>query len=164
MAFCGTSIASYSQEDILNETALVQGAVMDFDENIKVGEGIIFENIESKRTFEATSNDEAKFKIELPYSSTYQIKIQGFGEDVNYSKFSIPALKEGQSRLNYQIEIKYNPATTFTLNKVHFESGKATLTRESYKQLEDLLEPMKLKKTLPKLKLPVIRMTSDQKM
>lgn len=136
----------HSQNTTQSQMAFVEGVITDFEENLKVGEIIVFENIKTKQVFETISNDEGEFEVDLPYSSTYQIKIKGFGEDVDYTQFSIPALEEGQNRLNYQINIKFKPATSFTLNNVHFESGKATLTIESYKQLKDLLEFMKLKK------------------
>ncbi len=126
--------------------AFVEGVITDFEENLKVGEVIIFENTQTKKLFETTSNDKGEFEIDLPYSSSYQIKIKGFGEDVDYTKFSIPALAEGQNRLKYQINIKFKPATTFTLSKVHFESGQATLTKNSYAQLKDLVYFMKLRK------------------
>lgn len=105
-----------------------------------------FKNTKTKKLFQTTSNDKGDFDNRLPYSNTCQIKIKGFTEDADYTKFTIPVLHEGQNRLSYKINNKFKPAKTFTLKNVHFQTGKATLTTESYNQLEDLLKYMKLKK------------------
>jgi OmpA-OmpF porin, OOP family len=47
-----------------------------------------------------------------------------------------------------QVTIQFEPAKTYTLDNVHFESGKSTLMKSSFEELEDLLEFMKLKRIL----------------
>ncbi len=127
--------------------ALVKGTVSDFENNSKIGEVIIFENTSTHETFETFSGEDGYFEISLPYFFTYQIKIKGFSDDVDYIEFSIPALKKGQKSMTYQVDIKFEPAKSFTLSNVHFESGRAALTEQSYNQLNELIEFMKLKKT-----------------
>ena len=46
------------------------------------------------------------------------------------------------------LTIKIQPPKTYTLKNVFFDTGKATLKKESYKALNDLVKVMELKNTL----------------
>jgi outer membrane protein OmpA-like peptidoglycan-associated protein len=139
------SIAN-AQDSLQNNLALVEGVISDFDQNVKVGEIILFENIATNDIHQTVSNDSGAFNIELPYSQTYLIKIKGFNDAQNYIELNIPALKEEQSVVVYNVNIQFEPPKLFTLDMVYFEFGTSSLTKESFSEMEELLEFMKRKK------------------
>lgn len=129
------------------EGAEIEGKVTDFNNNIKVGETIIFENTNSGKQINAISNDEGKFSIILPYEQKYVIKIKGFNEEKYYTEFEIPALQANQTGLYFNIDIQIEMPKLFTLDNVYFDTGKATLKPESYTELNELYDYLSLKKT-----------------
>lgn len=142
----GGHFSAHAQDELKTDKALITGNILDFDQSPKVGEVIVFENVKSGKRVEVVSDDNAEFSAELPYAETYVIKIKGFNDDQEYTTMEVPALKEGQTRMRFTVNIQFSPPKSFTLKSVHFETGKATLTKESYPELEKLLEFMKLKK------------------
>lgn len=135
-----------AQDSLQNKYALVEGVIRDFEQNVKVGEVILFENVISKDLLQTVSNDSGAFNIELPYAQTYMIKIKGFNDAQNYIELKIPALKEEQARVVYKVNIQFEPPKQFTLDRVYFEFGKSSLTKESFAEMEELLEFMQRKK------------------
>ena len=135
-----------AQDSLQNNLALVEGVIRDFDQNVKVGEVILFENTLTKDIQQTISNDSGVFNIELPYAQSYMIKIKGFNDAQNYIELNIPPLKEEQSVVVYKVNIQFELPKLFTLDRVQFEFGKSSLTRESLSEMEELLEFMKRKK------------------
>lgn len=135
-----------AQENSQSKKALIEGIITDFNKKIKVGEVIVFENTKTKEAVEVISDDQGKFSAGLPYSQNYLIKIKGFNEEQDYTEFSIPALELNQTSLFFNIDIMIELPTTFTLNNVYFDTGKASLKQESYTELNKLLEFMKTHK------------------
>ena len=140
-------INNYAQDNNSNTKARIDGKVTDFNNNIKIGETIIFENSNSKKIFMTVSNDNGEFSVELPYNQNYVIKIKGFNEEKYYTEFEIPALKPNQIGLSFNIDIQIEMPKLFTLDNVYFDTGKASLKQESYKELDELFEYLSLKKT-----------------
>jgi len=135
----------FGQDTIIPNHTTVQVLVTDFNNNSRKGELIIFEGLNTQETYQGISNTEGKFEIQLKVNETYLIKIKSIGKAEEYSKFTIPELNEGEYFGPMQVTIQFEPARTYTLDNVHFESGKSTLIKSSFEELEDLLEFMKLK-------------------
>ena len=137
---------SRAQDSLQIKYALVQGIISDFDKKAIVGEVILFENTATNEVHQTVSIDSDVFSIELPYSENYLIKIKGFKDAQNYLELNIPALKEGYSTMVYKVDLQYKPPKLFTLDRVHFDSGKISPTKESYSEMKELLEFMGRKK------------------
>jgi len=60
----------------------------------------------------------------------------------------IPALKKEQSRVVYSVDIQFEPPKEFTLDRVNFEFGKSSLTKDSFVEMKELLEFMRRKKLI----------------
>lgn len=135
----------FGQDTINPNLTTVQVLVTDFDNNSRKGELIIFEGLNTQETYQGISNTEGKFEIQLKGNETYLIKIKSIGKAEEYSKFTIPKLNEGEYFGPMQVTIQFEPPKTYTLDNVHFESGKSTLIKSSFEELEELLEFMKLK-------------------
>jgi outer membrane protein OmpA-like peptidoglycan-associated protein len=125
--------------------ALLNVLVTDFDEKPLAGETVIFRAEESEEEFSVITNDEGKAQILLPKGNTYDIKYKEFSTAVKYSKFQVP---NQPGRFTLQLHMKYEPSKVFTLDNVYFDVDKATIKPESYKQLDELVELLKLKKSM----------------
>jgi outer membrane protein OmpA-like peptidoglycan-associated protein len=128
--------------------APVQVVVIDFENRPMEGEQIIFEGLNSKRIYRGVSNYEGKFDILLEGGETYLIKIKGVGEAKDYNRFELPLLGENESYGKTTLTIQFEQPKVFTLDNVEFETGKSSLTQESYSELEELREYMQLKEDL----------------
>lgn len=111
----------------------------------RVNDVIVFEEVSTKKTYEGKTNTQGFFTIKVPGGATYLIKIKGLGEEEEYSKVEVPALEEGEAYGEMELNVSYEPAKVFTLNNVHFETAKATLKKDSYKELNELVAFLKTK-------------------
>lgn len=129
---------------ISQSTATVKVLVSDFKNESKKGETILFENVNSKKVISGVSGEDGSFETQLPAGQTYLIKIKGISDTEDYTEMEVPALKEGQT-MTFTVNVQFEPPKMYTLDRVHFQSGKATLTKDSYKELNNLLEYLQLK-------------------
>lgn len=120
--------------------------VQDMKGKPQTGEQILFVGKKNKKEFKGISNEKGEFKIKLPAGDTYKIKIKGVGAAKDYTDIDLPLPPPGQEYEDESvITIQFEPAKKFTLDNVHFDSGKATLRKESYKELDEIVEYMKAK-------------------
>ena len=124
--------------------ANVRVIVTDYNDQTKKGETIIFENTATKASVSGVSDEKGEFETQLPSGETYLIKIKGVGNEQDYTQMEVPTLKKGQT-MTFTVNVQFEPPKTFTLDRVHFQSGKATLTKSSFKELNELLEYLQLK-------------------
>jgi OmpA-OmpF porin, OOP family len=126
-------------------SAVINVTVTNFENIPQKGEQIFFENLRTKKIFKGITNSKGKFDILLKGGEKYQIKIKSIGEADDYNTFEIPALEEDELYAPSTLTIQFELPRTFTLDNVEFESGKSTLTKDSYKELKELLDYLKLK-------------------
>jgi len=136
----------FSQNLLPTESkALLNLVVTNFDMEPLSGETVIFRAEKSKKEFSVVTDKNGKAQILLPKGDTYEIKYKEFATVVEYSKFEIP---NKQGKFTLQLNIKYEPSKVFTLDNVYFDVDKATIKKESYKQLDELVNLLKLKKNM----------------
>jgi outer membrane protein OmpA-like peptidoglycan-associated protein len=144
--FFGTLFSALNAQKIdTANSALVSVVVTNFKNVPQKGEQILFESVKTKQIYKGISNTKGTFKIYLPGGDTYKIQIKSVGDVEEYNTFEIPALGEGEFYTESTLTIQFEPPKTFTLDNVQFETGKANLTKTSYKELNELLEYLKLK-------------------
>lgn len=122
--------------------------VTNFDNEPQPGERIVFEGLSSGTVYEGVTNSNGQFTTYLEGGETYKLKVESFGETAEYSTFPVEELGEGMAYGVSQLTIQFELPRTFTLDNVHFSTGKSTLRQESYAELNELLEYMKLKPSL----------------
>lgn len=131
----------YSQEIGATETkALMEITVTDFSGKPRPNETLSFTGTKLKKVYSCKTGNDGKTKLLLPEGETYDIIYRDLIEEVNYSQIEIPA---EPGAFTYQLVIKYEPEKVFTLKNVNFETGKATLTTNSYPALNDLAGALK---------------------
>lgn len=117
--------------------------VQDMKGKPRNGEQILFVSKKNKKKYKGISNEKGEFKIKLPAGASYEIKIKGIGSNKDYSSFDIPLPPPGQKfKSESVITIQFEPSKQFTLDNVHFDSGKATLRKESFNELDEIVEYM----------------------
>lgn len=137
------SFSLSAQDTILkgdDNNALLHVKVCNMEGQTRIQDKIIFEG--EKNSYSGLSNQEGEFNILLAEGDEYLIKIQSLGEEKEYSKIVIgdeDGIYEGS------IEIRYEPAKSYTLEDVQFDSGKSTLRASSFPTLNDLAGLMQLK-------------------
>jgi OOP family OmpA-OmpF porin len=143
--FAASLSTLFSQNPDSLNSALITVIVTNFGNIPQKGEQIIFENLKTKKIYKGVTNSKGKFDILLKGGEKYQIKIKSIGEADDYNTFEIPALEKDEYYTSSTLTIQFELPRSFTLDNVEFESGKSTLTKSSYKELNELLEYLKLK-------------------
>lgn len=119
--------------------------VTDFQGKALSGEQIWFEGKTDKKVYKGVSDKAGLFKIEVPGGQIYTIKIKSVGEAKDYNTIEIPKLGPNQQYGELSLTVQIQQPKSFTLNNVHFDTGKSSLRSSSFKELNELAEFMKLK-------------------
>lgn len=109
------------------------------------GEQILMVGQSSKKVFKGVTNSSGTFDIDIPGGDVYDIKIKSVGDAKDYNTMEIPAIGENQSYNKGTLTIMIEQAKSFTLDNVHFDSGKSSIKPSSYDELKELVEFLKLK-------------------
>ena len=120
--------------------APVDVSITDFKKNLLSHEIVVFRSQLTQKEFQGLSQEDGKFSLRLPAGDKYDIFILGFKDSVSNITLDIPALGPNQSYKTAQkIDLFHQPAKTFVLDDVNFETGKADLKIESFPALDELV-------------------------
>lgn len=145
-AFSLFSITTIAQQLQPTETeALLQVQVVNEKSEPLAGEPITLVGTKSKKTFSGITKADGKFDILLPEGDKYKVKYKSFTEDEDFAELEIPSVP---GMVNFEYTITVALPKVITLDNVQFDSGKSTLRPESSKELNELVDFMKLKKTM----------------
>jgi OmpA-OmpF porin, OOP family len=140
------SITVYSQKLEPTETeALINVIVTNFKDVPRQNEPIIFQSNSNKKQFQGITDEKGKFSLLLPKSDTYTILYSNYKQNVEYNILPIDSTNDLET---ISVKIKIEPPKTFVLDNVLFDTGKASLKSSSFKTLDELVELLKMKKTL----------------
>mgnify|MGYP006217345593 FL=1 len=116
------------------------------------GEQILMVGKSSKQVFKGVTNSSGTFDIDIPGGDVYDIKLKSVGDAKDYNTMEIPAIGENQSYNKGTLTIMIEQAKSFTLNNVHFDTGKSSIKSSSYDELKELVAFLKLK---PEIKIEI---------
>jgi outer membrane protein OmpA-like peptidoglycan-associated protein len=133
-------------QHIATDSVQVQVSVTDFKNNVRTKDIVIFEGKTTHKTFRGITNSNGSFDISLPKGDTYLIKIKSLGEAQEFNTLTVPNIEGRLAKA--RLSLKYEEPKSFTLNNVYYEFGKAGLRKESFKELNELVEVMQLKTNL----------------
>lgn len=120
--------------------APVDVSISDFKKNMLVHEIVVFRSRLNQKEYQGLSQEDGKFSLRLPAGDKYDIFILGFKDSVSNITLDIPALGPNQSYKTAQkVDLFHQPAKTFVLDDVNFETGKADLKIESFPVLDELV-------------------------
>lgn len=142
--FLFATVTAFSQKEKEDQSATINVVMTNSKKSPLKGEEVLF--IADKKKYSGRTNAEGKFSLSLPAGSVYTIKLKNMNDTSDYSSFEIPKLQAGQYFTEpFTVNIEYEPPRKFTLNNVHFDTGKPTLRPESFKELNEIAEYMKWK-------------------
>ncbi|MFL5753182.1 MAG: OmpA family protein [Bacteroidia bacterium] len=127
-----------------DKLALVTGTATNFKKIPLKKEMLMFVDVKTKKEYKVNTNDKGAFEVLLPVSTTYSLKYKNFTADMDYTKMEVPA----DANATYEVGVQIDPPKEFTLSDVLFDTGKSTLKSSSFKQLNDLVEVLKMKNTM----------------
>ena len=108
------------------------------------GQEVLFTSSAQQRV--GTTDASGKCSLLLPAGAVYTIQLKTMNDTTQYSTIDVPALQPGQFFTKpFLVEIEYEAPRTFTLNNVHFDTGKPSLRPDSFKELNEIADYMKLK-------------------
>jgi outer membrane protein OmpA-like peptidoglycan-associated protein len=128
-----------------DDMALITVHVKNFKGMPSIGDKVAFKSKASGKEYTGVSKPNGTFQILLPEGDSYTVLVMGFEMDNTNNIFNVPS-NPGPTRGTYTIT--YELPKTYTLNNLYFDTGKATIRKESYSSLNDLAELMKRKKTM----------------
>jgi OmpA-OmpF porin, OOP family len=140
------STISFAQTNTVQQNASqakdapVNVSIEDFKKNILPHEIVVFRSQLTQKEYQGMSQDNGKFSLRLPAGDKYEIFILGFKDSTSYTTLDIPALGPNASyKTPFEVDIQFQPAKTFVLDDVNFETGKAVLMPESFPVLDELV-------------------------
>ncbi|MET0393277.1 MAG: OmpA family protein [Chitinophagaceae bacterium] len=133
-------------QNATHDSATVNVLVTDMKGNPSAGERVLFTGEKTGQSFSGHSSAGGRFSLRLPAGEKYSITVRNPGDSIAYGSIEIPALKPGQFFTGaFTVEINFEPARSFTLKDVHFDTGKSSLRPESFRALEDLVDYLRYK-------------------
>jgi outer membrane protein OmpA-like peptidoglycan-associated protein len=138
-----------SSDSIQPNIAKVNVFVTDMKGKPSKGEQVLFRSDVTHKTVGGRSDVAGKFSLQLPTGDKYFITVKSLTDTTKYGVLNIPTLPEDQFYTEpFKVNIKFEPAKTYTLDNVHFDIGKATLRPESFTELEELVSYLKNKEAI----------------
>lgn len=127
-------------------SATVNVVVTNMNHAPRKGEEVLFVSERTRQQFAGKTNASGKASFALATGDAYQIKLKTLNDTTSYSRIEIPALEPGQYfDAPFTVDIEYEPSRTYTLDNVHFDTGKPTLRPDSYKELNEIAAYLALK-------------------
>ena len=147
LLFAGNSLSVIAQALKPSAThALISVEVLDDKKTLLPGEEVLFESLSNKKVYSGITKDSGRFEILIPKGDKYLVKYKSLLAVADYTTIDVPN-NEGEM-LKFNVTVQFDSPKKYTLDNVYFESGKAVLNPVSFKELDAMVEYMKLKKTL----------------
>lgn len=130
-----------------DSNALLNVSVIDYLKRPIPGEKISFTSQINRKVFSGTTDSTGKFHLLIPIAADYDVKYLQFTSEAAYDNtLTIPKVGDQYLIFNYTVRVKL--PEKYTLNNVFFDFNQATLTTESFKELNQLTSFMKAQKTM----------------
>ncbi len=137
---CSSQTNTVQQNAAQSKDAPVDVSIADFKKNMLPHEIVVFRSQLTQKEYQGMSQDNGTFSLRLPAGDRYEIFILGFKDSTSYNVLDIPSLQANASyKKPFVVDIQFQPAKTFILDNVNFETGKADLTPESFPVLDELV-------------------------
>lgn len=139
------SVFAQSKPEATETEALLTVSVVNGNNKPQEGESVTFESLKNKKTYSGVTGADGTFAILIPEGDEYMVRYKSFSDNKEYKTIKVPS-QEGS--INFNFSIKVELPKTYTLDNVFFDSGRSVIRPESFRELNELAEFMKLKKTL----------------
>jgi outer membrane protein OmpA-like peptidoglycan-associated protein len=145
LLYCNmVTVQAWSQKpaaDSLPQMATVNVSVTSMKGQARKGEVIIFRGEKTGRMINGISDAAGKIKQLLPPGDTYNVSVKSISDTTRYAILTVPTLeKDEYFSEDFWVKIKFDPAKSYRLDNVHFDTDKASLRPDSYTELSELLD------------------------
>lgn len=129
-----------------NNKATVNVFVTNMKGKPSKGEQIVFTGKTNGKSYAGHSDAAGKFSLQLTAGESYLISVKSITDSTKYGLIEIPLLEPGHFFTEpFKVNVRFEPASSYTLRDVYFDVNKATLRPESYKALNELLSYLQYK-------------------
>src|SRR5262245_52793866 len=130
-------IVSKSYASDTTRLAPVSVVVTDMKNKPSKGQQVLFRSASTQKTFMGRSDASGKFLIQLPMGDKYIITVKSLTDTSKYGMIEIPALGPDEEYTEpFTVNVRFEIARNYRLDRVYFDFGKATLRPESFPELE----------------------------
>jgi OmpA-OmpF porin, OOP family len=145
---CLFALSLYAQKlEPTAQAALLITTVKNMSGDPRPNEIVIYVNQSNQKAYKGVTDAKGQFELLVPKGHKYTIKYKILNEWRDNNQLEIP---DGTSLFTQEVELSfdYSVSKPITFQNVHFDSGKSILRPESYKELDELLEVLKLRKKM----------------
>jgi OOP family OmpA-OmpF porin len=113
------------------------------------GEQVLFRSEATQKIFSGRSDVSGRFFTQLPIGDKYFITVKALTDTSKYGVIEIPTIGPDEEYTEpFAVNVKFEIARSYKLDRVYFDFGKATLRPESFPELEELVDFMKNRETI----------------
>ena len=134
----------FATATVFAQNAPLKIKVTDFQNQALEGEQVLFVEQTTKKEYKGVSDANGDIDLALP-AGKYDIKLKSVGAAEDFSTFEVPKLGPNQAYSTASMQIQIEEAKFFTLDNLHFDTGKWSIQKSSYNELNELVDYMKYK-------------------
>ncbi len=131
---CTISYSQNSEQTIKGKATINVIVISNLNVPIENQE-VSFVSVKNKKIFSGISRKDGKIQLFIPIGDKYKVQYQSVTSKKEYTEMEIP----NEDGVVADCQLTITPGTSFTLDNVFFDSGKATLKPESFSELDELL-------------------------
>lgn len=139
---CATFFSYAQNLQPTDDMALITVHVKNFKGMPSIGDKVSFKSKKNGKIYTGVSTRDGTFQILLPEGDSYIVLVMGFEMDNTNNIFTVP---ENPGPTTGTYTITYELPKVYTLSNLYFDTGKATIRKDSYESLSNLAELMKRK-------------------
>jgi len=110
-----------------------------------VGATVIITDSLKNKSYTGITDDKGRIDMLVPKGATYKILYKNYSINVDYGTFDMPDTK---GMIQFDLTLQYEPAKTYVLKDLLFDTGKSTIQKNSYQAVDDLAALLLNRKTM----------------
>jgi outer membrane protein OmpA-like peptidoglycan-associated protein len=109
-------------------------------------EEVTISSASPKKFYSLITDNEGRASAKVDVGIDYVIQLKTIEDSTTYGNLNIPPLAANQVYNSpFAVDMMYDPGKEYTFHHLEFDFGKATVKKESYKELDDLVEYLERK-------------------
>ena len=148
LSVCKISLAQSSTPAVSDtiKKAIIQIHLTNHKHDALKHEEIIITSADAKKHYNLVTDNEGHANVKVDVGINYTIQLKTIEDTTTYGNLNIPPLEGHKIYTSpFVVEMMYDPGKQYTFHHLEFDFGKAIVKKESYKELDDLVEYMSRK-------------------
>jgi len=110
-----------------------------------VGTTVMVMDTVNNKNYSGITNSKGMTEMLLPKKLTYKVIYKNYSANIDYGTIEMPDTK---GLVQFDLTLQYEPAKTYILKDLLFDTGKSSIQKNSYKSIDDLAELLLNRKTM----------------